>query len=457
MNRMSKWLLLFVTVILLFSLSGCTAIGIDVENQMHPPKNNGEQELLQEALDTYISQNNITQYSLKYPSGGNYLSAFILLSDLQPPTYVSTSTQETVTHYTGAEDFCIAFYQPDMEGANTHIHLLRNIEGEWVSVSDIEGRGSTLAQVDFADLDGDSFPELLIGWNLYNTKDRILYVYSINNTLKELSTTEIYTSMVVSDLTADGADDLLLLTIDPITDLLSANLFSYRSQKLSVVGWTVVDTDVLSIGDSLMSIFADNTRGVFVDVYKEPNATVTQLLIWKDEFLQSPFYSSSEPTNSLTARPFLLNCRDVDEDGIVEWPVVSDLQDDNLTATNVCWETQWYYYDIIRNKILFDFDSVVNTNDGYVLKLTDAFPKEFTVVYDEENHIADFVATDKNGDAESSSRSFLKIQTTTSNKKTELPDGFTFFDSSDSLYFSVWYSEELTVTMEEIRYLFSLI
>lgn len=55
MKRIKKLLIVCLCIWLTIVFSGCTAIGIDVESQLRPPKNNGEQELLQNALDTYIA------------------------------------------------------------------------------------------------------------------------------------------------------------------------------------------------------------------------------------------------------------------------------------------------------------------------------------------------------------------------------------------------------------------
>ncbi len=441
-------------VLMILSFCGCTAIGIDVESQLRPPKNNGEQEMLQNALDDYISQNKINKYSLKYPNEGYYLSSFILLDQVRSPSYIAPEGLQPVAALSpDAENYCVAFYQPNVDGAKAHIHLLQQIDENWVSIADVEGRGDNIAQVDFADVDGDSFPELLVGWNLYNTKDKILYVYSMKEQLKEISSIEIYTSMMVSDLTGDGADDLFLLSVDPFDNTLTARLLSYRSERLTIIGDAKVDTDILSIGDCFAAVFSDDLRGVFLDVYKDPNTTVTELVLWEDVFLWTPFYSSSSQMNTITARPFSLSCRDVDGDGVLEWPVLAELMPgEEVQMTDLCWKTSWYYYDHNTSSIILDFNSIANMNDGYLLRTSETFPENFTIKYHVENRVLEFLTTEGE-----ETTAFLKIQTTSSGKKSDLLDGFSYFDSLDSLHFAVWHNKDFSITTEELRYLFFII
>ena len=66
----------FITV----ALSGCSAVGLDVENKLRPPKGTGEQEAIQQALETYIRKyvDNSGSYLLKYPQSGEHRSAFLV-------------------------------------------------------------------------------------------------------------------------------------------------------------------------------------------------------------------------------------------------------------------------------------------------------------------------------------------------------------------------------------------
>ena len=436
-----------LTLLLCLSMSGCNAIGLDIESQLRPPKNNGQQEELQTALENYITQNSLRgerdSYLLKYPSSGQYRSAFILLDQAQPPVYVSPSASVDTAFSDMMGNFCLAFYRMDTENSLTHIHLLKKENGSWISMADVEGYGEEIEQIQFADLNGDTIPEVLIGWNLYNAKDSRLTIYSVTPQLQEYVHTDTYTHLVVNDITADGSDDLLLFSLDTVNNLSTVRLITLQNGNFITIDQTSIDPDILSFSHSVNVVFSDGNRGVFVDAYKDPQTTITELLIWKNGRLEAPFYSSESQITSLTARNASLFCNDVDEDGTVEWPMIVE-EFDNASVR--LWKTAWYYFDPSTQTAKHDFDSLVNLQDRFLLQLTDAFPKDFLTSYDEETRILTFSQNEQ---------PFLKIQTTSSGKKSDLADKFVYFDNGQSLHYAVWKDDLLSITTEEFRYLFS--
>ena len=132
-------------------LAGCS---MDVDAYLIPPKLQGEEQQIQQALDEFIQtrygKGASTNYTLKYPKGGEYTSAFIL-------TDLNSGRLDTASKQSAANDVALAFYQVAQKGAaaNTHINLLRQTDGDWTSVSDVEGLSTDIERVVFGDLDGD--------------------------------------------------------------------------------------------------------------------------------------------------------------------------------------------------------------------------------------------------------------------------------------------------------------
>jgi hypothetical protein len=201
-------------------------------------------------------------------------------------------------------------------------------------------------------------------------------------------------------------------------------------------------------------VFSETQRGIFIDAYKDPDTTITELVLWENDTLQSPFCSKETLITTVTAREVPLTCRDIDGDGIVEWPLFSRLPgyDEESLPDEIMWKTSWFFYDPVSGTIENDFESVINLQDGYNIKLTDKWSQNFTADYDSENRLLQLCdLSNEDGTV------FLKIQTSTSGKKSDLLDGLVYFDKSDSLHYAVWYDEALDISMEEIQYLFSVL
>ena len=73
-NDKRRWLPAVLAGLCALLLSGCNALGLDVEDYLRPPKSTGEQEAIQQALETYIEahaeKGGVTDYILKYPKEG---------------------------------------------------------------------------------------------------------------------------------------------------------------------------------------------------------------------------------------------------------------------------------------------------------------------------------------------------------------------------------------------------
>lgn len=370
-------------------LTGCSAIGLNVESQLFPPDNGGEQDAIRTALDAYVvshtASGETADYTLKYPSHGEYLSAFITLDQVKEHTVLSPNGSVTSSVAEAASsDTAIAFYRRNAESALAHINLLkRQNDGTWTSVADVEGKGEAVNRVDFGDLNNDGVPELLIGWSLYNTKDSRLSIYDLGNDLNAYSFGAPYTDLIVTDLTGDGADDLLLLNILTGTHLASAQLYSFRTNGAVTQSHVMLDSEIISFGEYIVAELSEGVNGVFLDCYKEQRAMITELIYCEDGKLSAPLCDQTAQLNSVTTRELLITSRDIDGDGTVEWPVTTRMPGfEEAEASTALWHAEWCYWNHATKRLVTDFTGLIPANDLYMLRLRDEWqdlPAAYTV------------------------------------------------------------------------------
>ncbi len=437
-------------------LSGCSAIGLNVESQLIPPDSSGEQEAIRNALDAYINKHTgsgeTTDYTLKYPSDGQYLSAFITLDQVKEHTVLSpdNATAAPEVEEETVPDTALAFYRRNAENALVHINLLkRGADGSWSSVADIEGKGESVNSVDFGDLDNDGTWELLIGWHMYNTRDSRLAIYDVDNGLTERSFSAPYTDLVVGDITRDGADDLLLLSVITGTRLASAQLFSYNANGGIVNSIVMLDSDITDFGGHIVAELSSAANGVFVDCYKEQSAMITELICWEDGRLKAPLCNQTEQINSVTARELPIASRDIDGDGVVEWPVTTRMPGFEETAmAETLWHTEWSYWDHATNRINTKFTGLIPAEDGYMLRLREEW-EELPATYDTATRTLTLYQD------EAGSKWLFSVAVFSAEEKEELPQEYTLLAETEDVCYAVSISEEQTaITVEEFKYLF---
>ncbi len=455
--RFRRWKTAVVCVALVGLLTGCNAIGLNVETQLTPPDGGGEQDAIREALDAYISAHTAsgetTDYTLKYPSSGKYLSAFITLDQVSEHTILSPdSTNETETEekVENVPDTALAFYRRNTTDSSVHINLLRRkTDGSWSSVADVEGRGESVNRVEFGDLDADGTPELLIGWHLYNSRDSRLAIYDISSNLTERSFSAPYTDLVVGDITADGADDLLLLSLTTGVRMASVQMFSYGKDGVVTTDHTMLDRGIVSFGEYTLAKLDTDVNGVFVDCNKEQGAVVTELICWENGKLKAPLCDQEQQINSATAREFAIASRDIDGDGVLEWPVTTRMPGfEETVAAKTLWRAEWCYWDHAAQQVKTEFKALIPADDGYMLRLKDEWTA-LPAAYNVSSHVLTMYK-----DAESGEWLF-RIGMFTLDKKDELPTGYVLLGETESACFAVCIAEGVTdISVEEFNHLF---
>ena len=116
----------------LLTLTGCS---LDVESYLYPPAVGGQQQAVQEALETYLRDTyGVARYSVRYPVEGQHTAAFILCDDQGFPV-----TEEQTP------SLAVAFYALSSAPDTTRMNLLRRDADQWVSVADTVGYFSAMA------------------------------------------------------------------------------------------------------------------------------------------------------------------------------------------------------------------------------------------------------------------------------------------------------------------------
>ena len=375
------------------SLSGCN-LGNDVEGLMRPPRTSGEQEAIQTALETYLGS--ATGYTLKYPQFGEHRSAFIL-EDLNGD----------------GEDEALAFYQPGPGTRNVHINMLQKADGEWHSISDVEGASNDVEEIRFGDLDADGILEVIVGWNIYNVSDRQLTLYSLVGGTFSKWYDGLYSFMLVTDLTADGRDDLLVLKADETGAGPSATLWSTMQKGsneavLSELGTVSLDGTIQSFRTVKTSPLSVATTGVYIDGERTSGGLVTEILYWDGNRLLAPLHDDSTGLTQISYRDVKIPSMDVDGDGQIEWPTCqpfSDTETEGSSEKDIPWKTDWLGWDYESGTASRKFTSVANRRDGYLLRLDDTWADRVTASYDTKEAVLRLY------DVESGGKEILALRT----------------------------------------------
>ena len=205
------FLLLLVLTILCLG-TGCTKLDSNIYNLLAPPRAAGDMSDIQAALNKSITE----KYSFKFPTSGEHRSA-IILNDLD-----GDGTEEAV-----------AIYSTTVENTtNMNINLIAKNGEVWYSAGNIKVVATGIEKIEFADLGGDSKKEIIVGWNVYESVDKSVGVYSVTEKGLVGRIFENYTNYLCQDFNADGKNELLTIYKNNDTEqpLATAKLLALNDQ-----------------------------------------------------------------------------------------------------------------------------------------------------------------------------------------------------------------------------------
>lgn len=398
-------------------LSSCSSVFSDPRTLISPPKTSGVLTGIEDALTRAING----EYSFVYPQSGDYRSAC------------------NIVKLSGSGDIeAVVFYQrKDTE--EIHLNYLSKSGDKWKSNSDIKLVCSSINKVDFADLCGDGTKELLIGCNLYNEKEKKLYVYSKKGNQFNQIAQESYTDFSACNLTDNTKMQLALFSLSANSSVNSAenetalikkpasvqliSFNAYEDGVAAVLGSTYIDSGITSFSQIAASKINGGVNALFADAYKGVDTMITEIVYYDKigKMLVNALSGTPAAENVQTKRRILLNSRDIDGDGCLEIPFGIEIPGYNVSQS----DEQMYYSRWKRfEKGIFTVAATgyFNASDNYFLKLPEKWLGNVTVSVDKKKSDVDFYIYDLKNDVKGARLLSLKMQSKKDFEKN--PDGY---------------------------------
>lgn len=232
-----KYFLLSAVLFITMSLSGCSMMEVDTLYSLPQPQ--AEYLQLQELINKDIAEG--SEYSA--PTVGT-LRQTVQLVDLDGD----------------GNDEALAFLQDSEQ--QPKICIFHQNGGAFSKVTTIEGEGTGILRVEYADLNGDGKLEIMVTWKV-STDIRILKAYSVVDWNSAVLLTANSDDFQIGELTPDGNHAIIALESDNMKRYV--NMYSADAEgeitKLSArLSSTLTDVERFRI-----SSIADNVPAVFVE------------------------------------------------------------------------------------------------------------------------------------------------------------------------------------------------
>jgi len=411
-------------------LSGCFAVSL--EDLYSLPEPAGEYLQLQTLIDAETSGG--SEYAA--PTGGSNRQS-IQLIDLD-----GDGADEAIVFFRDAQN-------------NLRICVYSASGGAYAQVLTIEGHGTSVGRVEYADLTGSGVSEIVVAWQI-GSGLRMLRVYSMEGWGGNQLLTADCTEFAVCDMNVSGGDELLVLRFDSAEGGV-VDMYSFSESGESILSSALFSTGIHSLERIRIGALAEDLPVLYIESKYEEGWLVTDLFVSRRGRLKNLSQDLSSGISS-TLRRDNIYCSDIDGDRYIEIPVPVTLhpQTDGVTHTAI----DWYSYDSagIRN---LDVSTYHNQSDGWYLLLRED-QRENLSVRREEGLVSGerVVVLSKVEPKTGRIRDLLAVYTLTGENRREraqLPGRVLLLDDSTTLYAAELLSPSAVFTEEEVKNSFRLI
>lgn len=350
-------------LLLVFLLSGCSAMSFESTDIMCPPKATGNKAQIQKLIDKQTSGD----YTLKYPKNGLNRSS-IIMQDIDADD----------------DEEAVAFYA-DKDGADIHALFVECKDDDYSVINDVQLDATSVDRIDFADIDGDNIDEILIGYSTSTSSQSILNVFSYDGDITKLDISCSYSSLVTGDFNSDKNEDVLLISLFSGDIAAQAKLMIYNNGGLSELSSTELDSDVTSLAATTYGQISYGTYGAVIDGITTTGDYTTQVVYFDPSVpsLLNPLYSYSG--YSQTRRSTQVCSLDFDNDELIDIPICSFMgydssEDTDTVSRKIDWsnlDTSSYYLDTTKS-------AIICPADGYLLTMPGKWDGSVTARYDED-------------------------------------------------------------------------
>ena len=222
-------------------------------------------------------------------------------------------------------DEVIAFFSIPGESV-LRVYIFELVDGDYTIADIIEGVGTEIDSVRYADMDGDGTMELIIGWQM-GTALRFMSIYSLSGFHHEILVSGVqYTELAVYDLTGEGSDDVIVFR-SPTSDAGAiAEVYSLMPDGEIVREEARLSSGIESISRIQTGKLIDGNPAVYIDSDGsfENGSLVTDILAKGESGFSNISLNIASGVSDDNVR-HRMSSSDINRDGIIKVPTLRQL------------------------------------------------------------------------------------------------------------------------------------
>lgn len=207
------------------------------------------------------------------------------------------------------------------------ILIFRQSEDAFIHTCTVESNGTAFDQVEYVQMDGLGGVELVVGRQLSDQLLRSVSVYNFTGGEAEQLLSANYTKFLTVDLDADNLSELFVLRPGQTdTDRGVAELYGVEKGVMERSNEVSMSEPVGNLKRIVAGKLHDGEAAIYAASAVEDTALITDVYAYLDGMLKNVSLSNESGTSVKTLRNYYVYADDIDNDGIVELPLLINMQ-----------------------------------------------------------------------------------------------------------------------------------
>ena len=289
-------------------------------------------------------------------------------------------------------DEAVAFFRGSTSAtSNTFsVYVYRKQDNQYICTGSVEGQATAIQSVDYPVITPEGRRGMVITWRLTGDGTGALTMcdFDEDGAPGVLLETE-YSAMELTDLTGDGARDLLLLTTDPGGKRV-ARLYQYQTGALRLAGEASTSPETASVERMRSGRLSDGNAAVFAEERMASGVGLTtDIFVYTGGTLDNLALDSEDSVTRSTYRPITVYASDINGDNAIELPrAVLMAGYTDAAASDAVFMLDWYAYSVEQapTVVATTYD---NISDGWRLLIDQQWHERITAVKTTENSLSE--------------------------------------------------------------------
>lgn len=288
-------------------------------------------------------------------------------------------------------DEAVAFFRGSTSASSNtfQVYVYQKQNDQYICTGSVEGQATAIQSVDYPVITPEGKRGMVITWRLTGDGTGALTMCDFDESCSPgvLLETE-YIAMELTDLTGDGARDLLLMTTDPDGRRV-ARLYQYQNDMLLQAGEVSTSLETASVERMRSGRVQPSQPAVFAEERMASGVGLTtDIFVYHEGTLMNLALDGEDSITRSTYRPISVYASDINADGVTELPrAVLMAGYDDAAASDAIFMLDWYVYSPDRPPVAVA-TTYDNISDGWRLAIDAAWHDRITAVKTTENNLS---------------------------------------------------------------------